>query len=306
MSYFVNQDSFSAGFFLPCDIADKYLKLATPTQLKVIIYIMRNISSGIDSSIAAEALSLPVSEVEDALVFWSQCKILKSDKKTDEIKEVNKSVIDAKMPSRTDVIKRGMEDSCIMFMLREAQLKFGRNLKQNESSLLVSLYDDYGMDVSVILLLLQHAVNEGKCNMAFIKSTASKWMSAGVETVVEAEEKIADTARQKLSWSIVERVFGIEKRKPSDRELELSDLWINKWKFGEDILKLGYDTCVNAKTKLDMRYIAKVFENWHKAGYTTAKAVNDGENFRKKTDKGTKQDFAGYDLDLFEKMLNED
>lgn len=305
MSYFVNQSVFANMFPMPAVIADNYLKLATEIQLKVIIYIFRDITKSIDADEIAKDLSLPSSEVADALIFWQQCGIIASDTAaTEQTKEKN-AVVTAELPTRADVIKRGLEDERLMFLLREAQLKFGRNLKQNESQLLVSLYDDHGMDVSVILLLLQYAASENKCNVSFIRSTATRWIKQGVENVVEAENVIADTAKNKLAWSIVQRVFGIERRNPSDKELELSNLWVNEWKLSTDMLKLAYDACVNAKTRLSMPYIAKILEAWHKAGYKTPAEVESGE--KKVQNKPQKSnDFAGYDLNLFEKMLNED
>lgn len=300
MLYTINPAAFSAVFTVPCDVADKHLKLATASQLKVLIYVMRNLVGGINAQNCAEALSLPLSEVEDALLFWSQCGLLIGE--TPKVDEAPKApVITTEMPTRADVIRRGMEDERVSLLMREAQLKFGRGLKQNESSLLLALYDDEGMDVSLILMLLQHAANQGKCNISFIKSTAVKWIKSGVQTVVDAERLIAKEAEDMLCWSIVERVFGIERRKPSAKELELSSLWINDWKISEEMLKAAYDECVNQKTKLNMPYIAKIIENWNKKGY---KSPEDIKNDAKPKTSGGKNDFAGYDLDLVEQMLN--
>ena len=300
MSYTINPAAFSAVFTVPCDVADKHLKLATASQLKVLIYVMRNLSCGINAENCAEALSLPLSEVEDALLFWSQCNLLIGEAPKVE-EPIKTPVITTEMPTRADVIRRGMEDERVALLMREAQLKFGRGLKQNESSLLVALYDDEGMDVSLILMLLQYATSNGKCNISFIKSTAVKWIKAGVQTVADAERLIAKEAEDMLCWSIVERVFGIERRKPSTKELELSALWVNQWKVSEEMLKAAYDECVNQKTKLNMPYIAKIIENWNKKGY---KSPEDIKNDTKPKATGGKNDFAGYDLDLVEQMLN--
>lgn len=261
---------------------------------------MRNISEGIVPSKIAAALSLPVSEVEDALTFWAQCDILVGNVPVAD-ETPKQVVINSSMPSRSDVIKRGLEDTRLAFLLREAQLKFGRNLKQNESQLLVYLYDDCGMDPSVILLLLEHASREGKCNLSFVKKTASHWLSQGVETVTDAERIITEQARQNLAWSIVQKAFGIDRRNPSAKELGYSKLWINEWKISPELLKAAYDACVDQKTKLSFPYVAKIIESWHKDGITTPSQIT------QKSGKPTpKNDYAGYDLDLFEKMLNKD
>lgn len=301
MKYNINMSVFGNTFPMPCDIADKHLKIATLSQLKVLICFMRNISDGINPENISRDTALPVSEVEDALVFWSQCGILNGEPEATKVPEP--IVVTTDLPSRADVIKRGLEDERLAFLLREAQLKFGRNLKQNENSLLVSLYDDHGMDISVILLLLQYAKSEDKCNITFIKNTASRWLNAGVETVIDAENFIADTAKQKLAWNVVQKLFGIEKRNPSSKELELCNLWINEWKFGTDMLKSAYDVCVDTKSKFSMPYVAKILENWHSSGLKTPADI---EQKKAKPKSDGKTDYAGYDLDLFEKMLNTD
>ena len=300
MIYNVNPAIFSSTYAIPTDVADKYLKIATHTQLKVLLYFMRNISDGIDSQKISDALRLDINETEDALLFWQQCGILTGATPKEELKTV---VVKSTLPSRTDVIKRGLEDKQLMFLLREAQLKFGRNLKQNESQLLVSLYDDHGMDPSVILLLLGYAVREGKCNLTFVKKTATHWLESGVETVMDAENLIAESAKQNLAWSVVQSAFGIERRNPSTKEAELSNLWVNEWKISTELLKAAYDACVDAKTKLSMPYVAKIIESWHKDDITNPEQIS----AKKKNVKPQgKNDYAGYDLDLFEKMLNDD
>ena len=302
MKYTINPSVFGNTFAVPSVVADNFLKLATTEQLKVLLYFMRNLADGIDVKKIAAALSLPESEVDDALLFWSQSGILNSEQpKETENKTI---VINTALPSRADVIKRGLEDENLMFLLREAQLKFGRNLKQNETQLLVSLYDDYGMKVSVILLLLGYAAREGKCNLSFVKKTATFWLSQGIETVEDADRLIADTAKQNLAWSIVQKTFGIETRKPSAKELEYSNLWINEWKISADLLKAAYDACVDSKAKLSMSYIAKILENWHKSGIATPEDVAaQKQKTARKSAQTTPLDYAGYDLSKYENML---
>ena len=299
MKYTFNMSVLGNTFVMPSIVVDKYIKIATETQLKVLLFLMRNISQEIDSSKIADALSLPKSEVEDALLFWSQRELLNCEQVNEQDKKP--VIINSSLPSRTDVIKRGLEDENLKFLLREAQLKFGRNLKQNESQLLVSLYDDYDMKVSVILLLLGYAVREGKCNLSFIKKTAAEWLENGVETVEAADELIAKQAKQNLAWSIVQNAFGIDRRKPSTKELELSNIWINEWKISVNLLKAAYDTCIDSKAKLCMPYIAKIIEQWHKEGVTSADEIKKNQASKPQV----KNDYAGYDLDQYEKMLKQ-
>ncbi len=302
MNYTLNTTVLGNTFVVPSIVADKFLKIATDAQIKVLLCFMRNLSEKIDSQKIASALSLPQSEVEDALLFWSQSGVLNSEQPKE--KENKPVIVNAELPSRADVIKRGLEDENLMFLLREAQLKFGRNLKQNESQLLVSLYDDHGMSVPVILLLLGCAVSEGKCNLSFIRKTATNWLSRGVETVADAEELIKEAAKQNLAWKKVREAFGIESRQPSAKELELSNRWINEWNITTELLKAAYDICVDAKSKFSMSYVAKILENWHKQGVMTPDDVA-SQKSTSSSDSGQKPqgNYAGYDLEKYEEML---
>ena len=69
------------------------------------------------------------------------------------------------------------------------------------------------------------------------------------------------------------------------------------------MLKAAYDACVDAKTKLSMPYVAKIIESWHKDGITNPEQIS---SKKRNVKPQGKNDFAGYDLDLFEKMLNDD
>ena len=268
MEFSLNIKSISSSFPVPCDVADKYIKLASGEQLKVLLLAVRELSDKIDVSGIAEKLRTDKTTVEDALLFWVQCGIIVREETPAE-KPEKQVVITAQMPSRSDVITRGMEDEKIRLLLREAQLKFGRSLKNNESRLLVSLYDDYGMDVSVILLLLQHAASQKKANLKYIQETAVRWLKAGVETVKDGEALIVKEAKGKLAFGVVRRVFGLDDRLPSDKETEFSDTWVNVWNMSESMLKAAYDACIDSKTKISFPYINKVLEKWHKAGYKT-------------------------------------
>lgn len=303
MEYSINPSALFAAFPVPCAVADKHLRLATELQLKVLLCALRSLADGINAERIANALGLAVSETEDALLYWIQAGILTGDKpeQKQSTPEPVQPVIRTEKPSRSDVAVRGMEDAKVRFLMQEAQQRFGRTLSSNESVTLLWLYDSLGMEVSVILLLLQFAASQNTLNIRFIEKTAVNWVKNGVQSVLDAENRIADTVRMQSAWSVVESVFGIERRQPSTRELELSDLWINDWKLSRELLKKAYDECIDSKAKLSIPYIAKVLENWHKDGLTAPTEVEKAKQSRKTA---KNESFAAYDIGAFERMLN--
>lgn len=302
MKYTINTAVLGNTFMLPTDTVDKWLKLASSEQLKVLLCCFRSIAEGINEEDVSNRLNISRAVVEDALAFWAQAGLINGEKEEKKA-EQRAVVIKTEMPTRQDVIRRGMEDENVKFILREAQMFFGRNLKQNETSSLLYLYDDCGMDAAVILYLLSHAASCGKCNLSYIEKCAARWLKEGVETVAEAEAMVAKSLREDLAWSFVQKTFGIDKRNPSEKEKDLSDKWVNDWQISRELLKAAYDVCVDTKSKFSFSYIAAVLESWHKKG---VKTPDDIEKADKSRQKKTAQNFAGYDLEAVEKMLNGD
>ena len=299
MNYIIDPKVFSAVFTVPAAVADKHLKLARGEHIKVLLYIMRNMSVNPDNAEIAAAAGLSEYEVEEALLYWAGAGILLPDGRSAEKAEIKAPAVkqNAK-PDRADVARRGAEDEKIRYLLTETQMKLGRNLKSNESSTLVWLYDDLGLDVSLILMIVQYAAAHGKPRIGFIESTATDWVNRGIDTIAEADRELNKMAMSEQAWGIVCSSFGLEKRKPSKNELKLSLMWTDEWKMSREMLTAAYNACVDSISKFDMKYVSKILENWHEKGYKTPDDIEE----KKKND--NTESVATYDLDLFEKMIN--
>ena len=301
MNYIIDPKVFSAVFTVPAAVADKHLKLARGEHIKVLLYIMRNMSVNPDNAEIAAAAGLSEYEVEEALLYWAGAGILLPDGRSVEKAEIKAPAVkqNAK-PDRADVARRGAEDEKIRYLLTETQMKLGRNLKSNESSTLVWLYDDLGLDVSLILMIVQDAAAHGKPRIGFIESTATDWVNRGIDTIAEADREFNKMAMSEQAWGIVCSSFGLEKRKPSKNELKLSLMWTDEWKMSREMLTAAYNARVDSISKFDMKYVSKILENWHEKGYKTPDDIEE----KKKNDNTESESFATYDLDLFEKMIN--
>ena len=69
MNYIIDPKVFSAVFTVPAAVADKHLKLARGEHIKVLLYIMRNMSANPDNAEIAAAAGLSEYEVEEALLL---------------------------------------------------------------------------------------------------------------------------------------------------------------------------------------------------------------------------------------------
>lgn len=299
MNYRINPAAFSAVFTVPAEVADRHLKLARGEHIKVLLYIMRNMTVPINTDAIAEAVGISEYDVKEALLYWADAGIIICDGDLKENAEIKpKTVNRAQKPTRRDVARRGNEDEKISYLLRETQMRLGRNLKSNETGTLVWLYDDEGLDVSLILMIVQYAAAHNKANIRFIESTAVDWINKGIDTVADADAELNRMAMGDQAWKIVSSAFGLERRKPSKKETELSLLWVNDWKMSKEMLEAAYEECVNAKSKFSFPYTAKIIESWHEKGFKTP------EDIQKSKQDVEKEGYAAYDIDLFEKMLN--
>ncbi len=307
MDYYLNPAALSAAFPVPSDVVDRHIRLAGAVQLKVLLFALRHQADGADADAAAQALGIPAADVGDALRFWCDAGILlprqapvpaEPEKPAEQQKKAVRAA--AVKPTREEIARRGAESEEIRFLLSEAQQKFGRGLRQSEASTLVWLHDDEGMSVALILMLVEFARSQKKCNVGFIERTAVDWINSGVDSISAAEQRISDLARQQTAWGIVSSAMGLEQRLPSAKELTLADLWVTEWKFSREMLRAAYDQCVDATSRVSMAYIKKILERWHRDGVTSPDAIPRAASAKKP------ESYAAYDLDLVEAMLDRD
>ena len=298
MDYYINPDVFFSSFTVPTSLVEGHLCLAKGDHIKVLLYILCHRTQFPSLKEIADGTQVSEYDIKEALLYWADAGIL-VPKNTEPV--TAKSVPSVKRnakPQRNDIARRALEDPKISYLLNETQMKFGRTLKQNECNTLVWLYDDQGMDVSLIMFIVQYAVAQNKANIRFIESTATDWLSKGIETVAEADEEIRKAAASNQAWKIVCSAFGIEARKPSKKELESSFTWVEELKFSKEMLYAAYEACVDTKSKFSFPYVSKIIESWHAKGYKNPEDIKGIP----KNHKG--EDYAAYDLDIFEKMLN--
>ena len=125
-------------------------------------------------------------DVKEALLYWADAGILMPKEAKETKKEEKKKTVSRNAkPSRADAARRGLEDEKIRYLLSATQIKLGRNLKSNETETLVWLYDDEGLDVSLILLIIQYAVEHKKANIRFIESVAVDWVNKGIDNITD-------------------------------------------------------------------------------------------------------------------------
>ena len=297
MDYFVNPACFTSAFVVPTELCDKYLKLAKGEHLKVLLYMLRNNNDALSEELIAENLAMPIYDVKEALLFWSETGLLMAKEAPKPANNEKKAYQKIVKPTRDDVILLSQHDPKIQWLSNQAQLVFGRNLTENERQTLVWIYHSLGLDIDVLFVILNHAKSIDRLKVSFIQSLAIEWLEKGIDTVAAADEELRIMAQNDLAWSMVRSTFGLPPRKPTKKEKEFTNVWVNEWQMSKEMLEAAYDVCVDAKGTLKFDYVNGILKAWNDKGYKTPDEIV-------KEGKKEKSHGSAYDLDLFEKMLN--
>lgn len=307
MDYSVEPKALSAPFFVPAEIADKHLKIATRDQLRVILYILRNTAEHPDCQKISEALNLSINDVKDAIGYWADAGILIAEnaKESETLKSRTKARLQSEKPSREEIAMMGATDSRLPFLFSEIQSRLARPLRQAEASSFAWLYCEEGMDISVILMLVEYAIGLNKANIRFIEKTAVEWLGAGVEDIASAEEYILRSAKEEMCHKTLAAAFGIRDRKLNKTERELAVLWLEEKGLDRKMLEAAYDLCVDATGSYNIKYIKGIFERWQKDGIKTVEDID--KDSKKPAKKGKeKSDHSAIDKDLLAQLFNSD
>lgn len=330
MSYKINLGAWGSVFAVPSALVDAHLKIASESQLKVLLYILRNGDNDNTTNSISKAISVHPDEVDNAVAFWIDRGLIVSNDGTLLVKQENEIIDeDTKIddtaqtpvsrqhkpraksrPQRPDhlfVARRLNKDSELAGLMEEAQLALSKPLSSGDTAMLVMLHDTDGLPCDVLALLINYCVSVGKGNMRYIERTGIDWAEEGILTVQLAEEKIEQLSRSSNAWSKVSKLFGIRNiGSPTKNQLELADCWINKWKFSDEMLREAYERCVNSKGEYNIRYINAILAKWFDKGFCTIDDLNTAEDDAKKAKSKKKRSNksvdtpASYDLDSYE------
>ncbi len=333
MEYNINLGAWQSVFAVPTEIVDKHIKLAGAAQLKVILWFLRHAGENFTVEDIAGSLSMQPADVRDCMQYWIQTGVIsmngstlepasqtksaepqneaaaersESDKPADtEQKPVEAAVQSKKRllsrPEKPDakyLAQRMTNDKSIEYLMQSADEIFGRITSNNDRATLLLIHEYDGLPVEVIIMLLQYACSIGKCNMRYIEKMAISWADEEITTLDAADKKIKKLTCGRNAASAVQRIIGADEHSPTERETELADTWINKWKFTSDMIRKAYEICVDTKGKYIPRYVNSVLERWYNSGISTVEQV-DKEKASRKTKKHNGYG-ATYDISEYE------
>lgn len=330
MEFKVNPASFSGIFPVPTAVVDENIRLASVVQLKVILYLLRHGSMRqVTVKDISDALFLDSQDVADALLFWYERGIVIKDgdtpvpvvQSTPPQKEETKieltpvtpkkevQDIPISRPSHEQIAVRCKECEDITVLFREAQTALGKTIGYDGQSVLIMMYDSYGLPVEVILMAIEYAVSQGKASFSNIAKIGKRWSELEIDTLEGAMEYIEEHNVVNEVWHKLRLLTDISNKRPTQKQFGYLTAWVKQYGYDANMIFYAYEECVDRTGKMSMPYMDKIISAWYQNGVKTPLDIEEqrqkwidskAKTTKKEKDKPQhEQREASYDIDRF-------
>lgn len=339
MDFQINPISYKKVIAVPSVIVEENIRLASSTQLKVILYFLSH-SDDTDLSIEKiEAeLFLPAEDIRDALIFWCERGVLTNDTvapamqtlqpvATTQVQETTVTIepiateepkaekkasdLPISRPSHEQVAIRLQECEGFRELFAEAQLTLGKTIGYDGQSVLIMMHDSYGLPFEVILMAVEYAVSQKKTGFSTIAKIGRMWHELEIDTLEGAMQYIEEHNVINETWNKLRALTDITNRTPTEKQRKYLVAWLKEYGYSVDIIYCAYEESIDHTGKMSMPYMDKIITSWYKNG---VKTVGDIQREKAKWEASrqvaakpdnkkqtTQKKVASYDLDAFTK-----
>ncbi|MBQ6935945.1 MAG: DnaD domain protein, partial [Clostridia bacterium] len=140
-----------------------------------------------------------------------------------------------KKPTQKEIAIRISQDENITLLFREAQKIVG-TFGYDTQSLLVMIYDHFGFDVDLIIMLLSFQQSEGNLSSLAIKKRAEDWVKNGIDTLEAAVVEISALEKIKKTFTEIKAVLETDATKPTPKTEKYLRDWVVNWNFSAEMI----------------------------------------------------------------------
>jgi DnaD/phage-associated family protein len=278
---------------VPNVIIDGHLTRANPEFIIVCLYILRWKDElpheKYNAEKIAEVLNLNVKTVTDALIYWASAgfTLINGDNgvyqnkiKNNVTNENIRIVTVPKMENRpsyavAEIEKYANSTDDVRFMFQMAERIYGKALTYNDMNLLLAFYDWLALPVSVIEVLLDYCVTNGKRSSRYMEKVALNWADNGITTVDEAEAYIK---LFNVDYREIMKELGLAKNDPAPKEIEFMRKWLKELKMPMELVIEACGRAVIQTTRNRFVYTDGIIESWYAKNILTMEQVKQNDN----------------------------
>lgn len=286
MELTICMNGFGQMFGVPNAVVDQYLKLATPSQLKVLLYLLRNSGRQVDTAELAQALTISGELAEEAVLFWQQTELFaptqeshtkeKAEPKsharrTNQIVPLSSARNVELSPVEIATALKDSDDLRTLFHIAEQQL--GRPLRYVEQKSLVWMHDYNNIGNEIILTVLTYCKDKlDKPSVSYAETVATAWWNDGIQTLPQVSEVIKEAEHRRTFTGHIQKTFEM-RRMPTPKQQEFIDAW-QEQNIPIELITYAYEKNIENIEKLSFPYINGVLTRWMEAGYRTREDVD--------------------------------
>lgn len=321
MAYSISPAVFGSMFAVPAQAVDNYIKLASASQLKTMLWIFRHASDTIDPERISMDIGYKPADVSDALVALCEWGILMSDNRAVEVlpqpqpekaelAEAKKELPELAVvkPTYEQVVRRCRESPEIANMFTDIQQILGKTIGYDGECILLMIHDQYGLPVEVIYMLVNYCVSVGKSGFSYISKVGKDWGEKEIDTIEKADEQIKILNTCTGAWKEFASMAGIQNPRPTSSQSAYLYTWTVEMKFNVEMIYMAYEEMLDHSGKISFAYMNKILSNWYAKGIKTPEDIeHDKEEYRKANGKGTKartNETTSYDMDEFNRRAD--
>lgn len=271
-----NPEVLEAVFAVPSVVTDRLLTVATPDQLRVLLWFSRQ-GQRWDATACGAALGLPVDGCEDCLRFWAEQGVLAADdapavspRTTPEKTSVVRTA--AVKPTWPEVVKYQQEHREFTAFLQEVSARLGRTLNHGDNATLLYLITTAGIPSASVLMAVGYAVSVNKASIRYVESLVLGWADEEVVTPEQVDGKIRQLQQAREAAAKVERMLGVT-RPLTAAQAQMAVRWLDTWRFSEAMVQHAHTLALDSGAKSVYAYMDKILERWHSEGITKPEAI---------------------------------
>ncbi|MBQ4153213.1 MAG: DnaD domain protein [Oscillospiraceae bacterium] len=299
----LNLGEWNTVFAIPTSVVDKHLKTASSVYLKVLLTVLRNSGTRLNTAQVAQLLSVTEDEVTEALRYWEQSGILSFG--TNEGMRVSNTTQSLSKPghiSSIEIAKLMEAKPELRFMFERLESIYGRPVTSTEQRSYIYLYDAAGMPADVLVMIAEHCVSMDKSSIRYIEKTALAWADEGIDTHEKAVARISELSKYHQLEYQIKKHFGIDNRNLSSKEKKYIIAWSEELQFDIEMIRLGYDRMVDGAGRLSFPYLDRILRNWHENQLKTVADVLAQESLFHNSKQNTDTEDSSIDIAAFEKL----
>lgn len=281
---------------------DEYMSANNESQIKIYLYLLRNLSKGAPVSVItiADTFNYSVTDVERALLYMEKqglmglkmendsivgLRLLPLKKKRQdtslqdtfrlmETKVANSDITAQKAPEKKQFVKpeysaKELSEFCereeIEELLFVVQQYIGKPATQQDIKSLMFISTVLMFKEDLIDYLVEQCVENGKKSFRYIEKVALDWAENGVTTVEEAKAFATNVPKEVYE---VFSAFSIKagSRKPTAKEASFVNKWTKEFLFDMSVIGKACEMTLDKTHSVSFEYADAILSDWSKNG----------------------------------------